>query len=314
MKYKHRGNFIALSGIFVAAAVAAVSFFTWDFLESSEQPAKPRIVYGASGTAFASARPARGESVVNVEYASPKGENKALAAQDAPAPVVETPLARPQTPKQEPAAAPVRAASDKKSGVPEQITSSSEKGLWIFIDKAEQKLYLVDGRKIINKWGVSTGKVPGNKRKVGDMRTPEGNFTVQQIQDARAWTHDFKDGEGVIKDAYGDWFIRLKTPPHTGIGIHGTHKPQIIGTPDSEGCIRLKNEDLRELKKHVKIGMKVVIGPDAVSLSEAKSEPKTIAPAKADKAEVKKAPRPSAQNKKPQKAAVKSSSKKNRKK
>lgn len=52
---------------------------------------------------------------------------------------------------------------------------------------------------MIDSWGVALGKVPGNKQKAGDMRTPEGSFSVQQIQDARSWTHDFKDGKGVIK-------------------------------------------------------------------------------------------------------------------
>ena len=44
-----------------------------------------------------------------------------------------------------------------------------------------------------------------------------------------------------------------------GIGIHGTHDPESIGTMVTQGCVRLWNEDLEELKGRVFIGMKVII-------------------------------------------------------
>lgn len=94
----------------------------------------------------------------------------------------------------------------------------------------------------------------------GEAGWPEGLFSVQQIQDASAWTHDFGDGKGEIRGAYGSHFIRLKTPGHRGIGIHGTHDPASIGTRATEGCVRLNNSDLLELvKKYVYVGMPVVI-------------------------------------------------------
>ena len=43
------------------------------------------------------------------------------------------------------------------------------------------------------------------------------------------------------------------------MGIHGTHDPQSIGTDASEGCIRLHNEDLQELRSVVKVGTVVEI-------------------------------------------------------
>ena len=59
--------------------------------------------------------------------------------------------------------------------------------------------------------------------------------------------------------AYGPWFIRLKTG-WNGIGIHGTHDPGSIGTDVTEGCIRLQNKDVEELKKqYIKVGLPVVI-------------------------------------------------------
>ena len=132
----------------------------------------------------------------------------------------------------------------------------------IVISKESMTLNLFDSDGgLIFSFPVAVGKNYGNKEKVGDMKTPEGDFTVAQIQDASAWTHDFKDGKGVIAGCYGNWFIRLKTPPHTGIGIHGTHAPESIGTRATEGCIRLNNADLDKLKPLVKIGMPVIIEP-----------------------------------------------------
>jgi lipoprotein-anchoring transpeptidase ErfK/SrfK len=41
--------------------------------------------------------------------------------------------------------------------------------------------------------------------------------------------------------------------------IHGTNAPWTIGTSNSSGCIRMRNEDVVELYEKVKIGAKVVV-------------------------------------------------------
>ena len=132
----------------------------------------------------------------------------------------------------------------------------------IVISKEDMTLRLIDGQGgDILKFPIACGKNYGNKRKSGDMKTPEGVFSISEIVDASCWTHDFGDGKGEIAGAYGPFFIRLETPGHKGIGIHGTHKPESIGTRDTEGCIRLHNEDLCHLVEYVRVGMTVVITP-----------------------------------------------------
>ena len=131
--------------------------------------------------------------------------------------------------------------------------------LWLKIVKSEYTLYVMKGDETIRKYPVAVGRNPGQKERSGDNRTPEGSFEVSQIQDSAGWAHDFKDGKGMIKGAYGPWFIRLKTP-WKGIGIHGTHDPDSIGKDITEGCIRLKNTDMRELKEnYIRMLMKVLI-------------------------------------------------------
>lgn len=109
---------------------------------------------------------------------------------------------------------------------------------------------------------IGVGSNYGNKQKKGDRRTPEGIFKIVKIHDSSKWTHDFKDGYGIRKGAYGPFFFRLKTPRFSGIGIHGTCFPEQIGTRCSEGCIRMNNSDLIKLRKFVFVGMQCVIEKD----------------------------------------------------
>lgn len=104
----------------------------------------------------------------------------------------------------------------------------------------------------------------GDKKYVGDKRTPEGKFLITSIEDSRHWTHDFLDGAGPRPYAYGPYFIRLETPGWSGIGIHGTIFPESIGTRSSEGCVRLKNDDLSDLIRYIDIGTEVIIEKDEI--------------------------------------------------
>lgn len=142
-----------------------------------------------------------------------------------------------------------------------------ENSTFILISKEEMTLsiYSYKGNPVAQ-YPVACGKNRGDKTKTGDMKTPEGVFRVSDIQNAADWSHDFGDGKGKIAGAYGPYFIRLLTPGHSGIGIHGTHDNASIGTRDTEGCIRLNNEDLKKLVKQVRIGDVVVITPSKLDI------------------------------------------------
>ena len=110
---------------------------------------------------------------------------------------------------------------------------------------------------------VCLSKNKGQKHGDGDMTTPESEpgkpFEITQIQDASTWCHDFGDGRGDIL-AYGHWFLRLKTG-FKGIGIHGsTNNENSVPGRASEGCIRLRDDDIITLKeKYARVGMPVII-------------------------------------------------------
>lgn len=128
----------------------------------------------------------------------------------------------------------------------------------IVVEKRKFVLTLYREGKEVLSFPVAVGRNKGNKQRVGDLRTPVGTFMVERIHDSSHWVHDFKDGKGPIKGAYGPWFIRLKTG-WSGIGIHGTHDPGSIGQRATEGCVRLRNDHLELLVKHVEPGLVVVI-------------------------------------------------------
>ena len=120
----------------------------------------------------------------------------------------------------------------------------------IVVNKSNHTLTLFKGDELIKTYGVAVGRNVGDKEKVGDNRTPVGKFKIVSIANASSWTHDFRDGKGKIAGAYGPWFLRLDAKGWRGIGIHGTHDPNSIGTNATEGCIRLNNWDIQELKEN----------------------------------------------------------------
>lgn len=134
---------------------------------------------------------------------------------------------------------------------------------FIFISKVDMTLTLVNaqGQTVVT-YPIACGQNIGQKQVKGDHKTPEGYFLLQNIHEASSWGHDFHDGKGFIKHAYGPWFLRLQTG-FQGIGIHGTHAPESIGTRATEGCIRLDNQHIAALEPQVALGMPVIIGPEA---------------------------------------------------
>ena len=143
-----------------------------------------------------------------------------------------------------------------------------KKNTFIVVSKAELRLYVYGkvGKDtvLMAKFPACLSKNKGQKQRRGDKKTPECSqskpFYIDAMKDASGWYHDFKDGRGSIK-AYGAWFLRLVTPGHKGIGIHGsTNNESSVPGRHSEGCIRLRDPDIILLKeKFAYINMPVII-------------------------------------------------------
>jgi lipoprotein-anchoring transpeptidase ErfK/SrfK len=129
----------------------------------------------------------------------------------------------------------------------------------LVVTKSAYRISLLDNGTPIKEYNCAVGRNPGQKTKTGDARTPVGTFKVESINPSSDWVSD-EDGKG----AYGHWFITLDTRELSkgewnGIGISGTNKPEGLGRASSAGSVRVRNSDIEEIKKFVKVGTVVTI-------------------------------------------------------
>ncbi|MDE6027357.1 MAG: L,D-transpeptidase family protein, partial [Muribaculaceae bacterium] len=79
------------------------------------------------------------------------------------------------------------------------------------------------------------------------------------------------------KGQFGPRFIRLNCPNTSQIGIHGTVATWSIGRRTSHGCIRITNENILELVKHVTVGMPIIVVPGKKDMEVNASEDVEVA-------------------------------------
>lgn len=118
--------------------------------------------------------------------------------------------------------------------------------------KAEFRLALLIENAYVKEYPIAIGL---------DDKTPSGDFTVKNMLIRPPWTSP----TGIIK--YGEpgyllgerWIGFVNAPGATGLGIHGTSDDATIGTKCSNGCVRLRNNDVVELYDFLQVGSKVQI-------------------------------------------------------
>lgn len=139
-----------------------------------------------------------------------------------------------ETQKQMPQKAPEPAISPEKAKEAdrkESISLDASKSYHIIVEKKAHRLSLLLGDTVVRSYGCAIGKGGlGQKQRRGDNMTPVGTFTVDEIDDASSWPHDFGDGRGEIAGAYGPWFISLDTEALSGaLGMAlGSMEPMIL--------------------------------------------------------------------------------------
>ena len=149
----------------------------------------------------------------------------------------------------------------------------------IVIEKSRLRLTVFNNNeKIAKRYRAAIGGQPGDKLREGDLRTPEGEYYVcvknpnskhvlalglsyPNISHAeRGYRSGLINKSQYDKIAYA---IRRKhqppwnTPLGGAIMIHGRRN----GGRNTEGCIALEDEDIRELYPQIPIGTRVVIRP-----------------------------------------------------
>lgn len=152
-----------------------------------------------------------------------------------------------------------------------RIANLSPREIYIVIDTANNILYLKKGEQIIRKSVISCGSgnilsEPGGERKwVFD--TPKGKFFVKSkikdpywIKPDWAFIEEGKDVPNDLKDRIEAYFLgEYALGFGDGYFIHGTLYTKLLGRNVTHGCIRVGDEDLKELYMSTSIGTKIYI-------------------------------------------------------
>ena len=141
----------------------------------------------------------------------------------------------------------------------------------------DQRLDVLQAGRLLTSYPVSTA-LKGVGFVEGSFRTPVGRFVVREkigegapagtVFRSRVPAGIWRPGEITDEDLVLTRIIRLDgmDPENANtmqrcIYIHGTNREELIGSPASHGCIRLRNADMIELFAQVPVGAEVLIHP-----------------------------------------------------
>lgn len=121
----------------------------------------------------------------------------------------------------------------------------------IVITLSKHQLQVYVNETPVYSFPIATGK--------GDL-TPMGEFRIaNKIENPWYIRKNIPGGDK--RNPLGTRWMGLNVPNTGGYtyGIHGTNRPYSIGRSVSAGCIRMRNQDVEWLFRHIPIGTKVLI-------------------------------------------------------
>ncbi len=131
-------------------------------------------------------------------------------------------------------------------------------GEFFAVDKNEQELFLFSNKSPLKKMTemrCSTGRIRGNKKKEGDLKTPEGVYFLER-----------RLNRSLNFELYGDLAYTLNFPNPVdklqgktghGIWIHG--RGHEIASYATQGCIALNQRDIESIREEVRLGQTPVL-------------------------------------------------------
>ncbi|MFC0188344.1 L,D-transpeptidase [Fictibacillus aquaticus] len=123
---------------------------------------------------------------------------------------------------------------------------------FVIVNKATNTMALIEGGQVSRIFPVATGKT--------DDLTPVGTFRVTvKAVDPYYRKDDIPGGDE--KNPLGTRWIGFDARNTDGrqYGIHGNNNPSSIGKYVSNGCIRMKEDDVQYVYKHLPDGAAVVV-------------------------------------------------------
>jgi lipoprotein-anchoring transpeptidase ErfK/SrfK len=117
----------------------------------------------------------------------------------------------------------------------------------------ERRVYVYQGDKVQRSYPVAIGRA--------GWETPTGTFQVMNMLQNPGWTNPLT-GERMPPgpdNPLGERWIAFWTDGRNYIGFHGTPNRNSVGRPASHGCVRMYNEDVRQLFEIVQVGTPVIV-------------------------------------------------------
>ena len=144
------------------------------------------------------------------------------------------------------------------------VTLRREVKAALVVDKSMHRLYVFENDqpefppRLVGDYYCVIGKLPGNKRVQGDMKTPEGvYFLTRHIPGAKL---PDRYGDGALPISYPNALDRREGKTGNGIWLHGTDGEVYSRPPlDSDGCVVLSNDNLAAVSHYIQPGQTPVI-------------------------------------------------------
>jgi lipoprotein-anchoring transpeptidase ErfK/SrfK len=150
----------------------------------------------------------------------------------------------------------------------------------VVVDPNDRFLYLIQGGDRALRYGVGVGRVEAfnfrGEARIGRKAewprwTPTPDMIAREPERYGPYSGGMAGGEGNPLGARALYLYKDGRDTH--YRLHGTIEPTTIGTKVSSGCVRLMNQDIIDLYRHVPIGAKVVVLPAQPSGADEASEP-----------------------------------------
>ncbi|RBW70660.1 L,D-transpeptidase [Bacillus taeanensis] len=123
---------------------------------------------------------------------------------------------------------------------------------FIIVNKKINQLAFINEGEIKETYEVTTGKE--------QSLTPEGTFTVV-VKAQNPYYRKKNIPGGVKENPLGTRWLGFDAENTDGriYGIHGTNTPHLIGYNLSNGCVRMRNNEVESLYERIPLGTKVFI-------------------------------------------------------
>lgn len=146
-------------------------------------------------------------------------------------------------------------AAPSFAGVPHERSA-------VLVNKKTNTLYLVDYEngeyKTVLTFHATLGKVVGDKEEEGDLKTPEGIYTLTSKTTPPQLQPKF--GKMAFNINFPNSYDEIAGRSGSHIMLHATDDPKRLEQSyDSLGCVVLKNEEIAQVEKHVRLGLTPIL-------------------------------------------------------